>query len=352
MSASGPVTYSPDASIQAALDRIHAFGPYGYKPNLVANAVFCAGEWAARMGSAAQADTFCVRPVYGVCAVVLFYQGIRHRRWWLLATLGYGSLLECVGNAMRVYGHFEPTNVDAYIAQQVILVLTPAFFAAAHFTILTKVCYLFNPRYIAPLKPSWLIPFFVLLDVTSLAIQGGGAGKAAVAEIKGGSVSVVNGFGQVVTAGLGVQLAGYLAFNVIFILFVVRASSKQATQPSALWNGRTKLFLVATWTSALLVLGRSIFRTAEMAKGWIGEVATTEWYYLAFDATFVALAVVLLIVVSPTAYLPRAEDHAASKEVLPQTTSDVVMQSHVQLASPNSMRSMASADSEKLNFRI
>ena len=38
--------------------------------------------------------------VYGVCCLLLTYAGIRHRRWWMLATLALGAALECGGNAM------------------------------------------------------------------------------------------------------------------------------------------------------------------------------------------------------------------------------------------------------------
>ena len=85
-------------------------------------------------------------------------------------------------------------------------------------------------------------------------------------------------------------------------------------------------FLAAVWCSALLVLGRSIFRTIEMGRGWVGPVATTEWYYLVFDATLIALAVIILTVVSPCHYLPRIEadtDMATSKTAaLATPTSD------------------------------
>lgn len=262
-----------------------------------------------------------VSPVWALCTLAIAYQGIKGRRWWLLATLGAGSFLECCGNAIRIGGHFDSHNVNAYIAQQVILVLTPAFFAAAHFTILVKVCALFDTRYISPFKPKWLIPFFVIVDVASLAVQGAGSGLAATAEINGMDVATVNNKGQIVTAGLAIQLAGYICFNVFFILFVVRAN-KEANIHAKNWTKSMKTFLLATWISAILVLGRSCFRTAEMSKGWIGEVATTEWYYLVFDATFVALAVIILIVVSPTKYLPRLEDTTSELD-MPRTSSDL-----------------------------
>lgn len=251
--------------------------------------------------------------MFGLCAIALTVQGLRGKRWWLLATLAFGAWCECVGNGLRIYGHFHTDIVNPYIAQQVILVLTPAFFAAAHFTILTKVCMLYGPRYIWPVRPTWLIPLFVVLDVASLAVQGGGSGNAAVAEINGETVAKINSYGNIVVAGLAIQLAGYLAFNFLFILFVVRASADRRRGEAEWLTPRFKLFLAATWASALLVLGRSVFRTAEMGIGWVGRVATTEWYYLIFDATFVALAVIILTVVSPVQYLPRVQDYKEAK---------------------------------------
>ena len=44
-----------------------------------------------------------------------------------------------------------------------------------------------------------------------------------------------------------------------------------------------------------------------MALGWVGEVATREWYYLVFDASFVALAVLIITVISPVHFLQEVE---------------------------------------------
>ncbi|PWN36563.1 RTA1-domain-containing protein [Meira miltonrushii] len=289
-------TIDPNANltsdIRAALERINEFGPYGYRPDLGAAIVFCV--------------------VFGTLASILTYQGIRSKRWWLLGTLAFGSWCECVGNGVRIYGHYHPDVTDPYIAQQCILVLTPALFAAAHFTILTKMCHQYGAKYITPFRPAWLVPLFVVMDLASLAIQGAGSGLAATAEIDNKPVYTINNNGNVVVAGLAIQLAGYLAFNTLFILFIKRAIEDKRKGEAPWFNARQKLFFTAVYSSALLVLGRSAFRTAEMAKGWVGEVATTEWYYLVFDATFVALAVLIVTVVSPIYYLD--ETKASPKE--------------------------------------
>lgn len=290
------------SDVRQALERINEFGPYGYRPDLGGAIVFTI--------------------VYGLIATALTLQAIKGKRWWLLATLAFGSWCECVGNGIRIYGHFHPDVTDPYIAQQCILVLTPALFAAAHFTILTKMCHQFGANYISPFPPAWLVPLFVLMDIGSLAIQAAGSGLAAIAEIDNHPVDDINNKGNIVVGGLAIQLAGYLAFNILFILFIKRAIADKRKGEAQWFNARQKLFFTAVYVSALLVLGRSAFRTAEMGSGWVGKIATTEWYYLVFDATFVALAVLILTIISPINYMERVEQQSTKKQQQQQQSFD------------------------------
>ena len=103
----------------------------------------------------------------------------------------------------------HPCSYPVSNKSHLLYTLTPfcsAFFAAAHFTILTKVCLLYGEKLLWPVRSSWLIPCFVILDVASLAVQGGGSGQAATAEINGEDVSSVNSKGNIVVAGLAIQL--------------------------------------------------------------------------------------------------------------------------------------------------
>lgn len=82
---------------------------------------------------------------------------------------------------------------------QVIIVVTPVFFAAIHFTLLGRVLAIFGDKY-ALIKPKWIVPFFVSVDVASLIIQGVGSGKAAVAEIDS-DVDNIDVGGHIVVGG-------------------------------------------------------------------------------------------------------------------------------------------------------
>lgn len=254
--------------------------------------------------------------VFGICSAFILYRVFARRAWWVLATLGVGAVFECAGNAVRIYGHWHADVVDPYIAQQVILVLTPAFIAACHFATLGKLGQAYAhqlPRFIR--KPQWITAFFVILDVASLGIQGAGSGLAGSTEASDtdADVDTVNNYGLIVVGGLALQLVGYLVFNVVFVLFSLRLHRAGLLDSGS----RLRAFLIATWSASALILIRSTFRTVEMALGWIGPVATREWYYLVFDATLVAASIVLLTFYSPADHVPTGKvmEQAAEKYI-------------------------------------
>lgn len=102
------------------------YSPYGYQPVLSAPLLFTI--------------------LYAISACWHFGQNIVYRQWWLLV-LTFGCLFEAAGNACRIYGHYKPFNSDVYTAMQVILVITPALFAAIDFAILGRLSTIFPARY-------------------------------------------------------------------------------------------------------------------------------------------------------------------------------------------------------------
>ncbi|PWN25143.1 RTA1 like protein, partial [Jaminaea rosea] len=256
------------------------YGPYGYQPKLAPAVVFTV--------------------VYALLALVHLGLTVKSRQWWLIV-LALGAGFETAGNALRIYGHFYATVTDPYIAMQVLVVVTPAFFAAIHFAILGKVLILFGRKFCF-VPPKLIIPFFVTLDVASLAIQGGGSGIAATNEIRGRDPT---SGANIVVGGLAVQLLGYCIFDFLAILFAFKAfPAGEPVAPPKLWNRKMKIGVIMAFISALLVLTRSCFRTGEMAEGWIGPVAQKEWLYYVFDATPVSAAVLILAIWHPSFYLP------------------------------------------------
>ncbi|PWN29830.1 RTA1 like protein, partial [Jaminaea rosea] len=258
-------------------------GPYGYEPILWLPILFSG--------------------LYALSALLHVAQVSSTRHWWLLV-LVFGCIAESAGNGIRIYGHFDARAIDPYIAQQVILVVTPVFFAAVHFATLGRIIELFGQAFtFRYLSPAAITPCFVLLDLASLAVQGTGSGMAATAEVNGKDTTWG---GRIVVIGLCVQLVGYACFNWLLLTFVWRAvvTHHSTVSSNRLWTGKFKFFLLTFFLSSLLVLGRSTFRTYEMIKGWVGPISTVEWYFYAFDAAPVCAASLLLNLMFPGWVLP------------------------------------------------
>lgn len=109
---------------------------------------------------------------------------------------------------------------------------------------------------------------------------------------------------------MALQLAGYLVFDTLFVHFYYHVYREKHPLLK-----RYNTLLLAVITSSLLVVLRSIYRVAEMAAGWNGPINKKEWPLYSFDSTFVWLAVAVLNVVFPGAYLPKQ----FSWRVQPQT---------------------------------
>ncbi|PWN47362.1 RTA1-domain-containing protein [Violaceomyces palustris] len=265
-------------------------GPYGYLPVLSAPILFAT--------------------LFFLSTLAHLYKTLRTAHWWLLV-LVLGCLAEAGGHALRIYGHHDPFPKNPFVAMQVLLVITPVFFAAIDFAILARVSVLF-PVHLSLVRPSYILPFFVTLDILSLIIQAVGSAFAAFAQIEGKDTMPGS---RIIVAGLAIQLLGYLCFNVLLITFYRRVRKPTAENATLKdWNQRLNTFLIATFLSSLLILVRSIFRLVEMSVGWIGAVAHHEWAFYAFDATPVAMAVLILNYYFPGDYLPKAKGSQPNDE--------------------------------------
>lgn len=249
---------------------------YGYTPALSAAIIFTALFFASSLGHIAQV--------------------IMYRQWWLVI-LPIGTLAETAGHVMRIYGNHDDKLRDPYVAMMCLLIITPCLFAAVHFATLGRIMTLFPARF-SPVKPVYVTPFFVTVDIASLIIQGIGAGMSGTAD-SDSDPDLHNG-SMIVVAGVALQLAGYLVFDTLFVYFWYHV--RKENFPLLRRYGTLMYGILA---SSLLIVLRSIYRVIEMAFGWDGVISSHEWALFVFDATFVWLAVVVLNGIHPGAYLPK-----------------------------------------------
>jgi len=84
---------------QSSLNKIYElYGPYGYIPSEVGAIIFTI--------------------VFGLLTLSHTFQAVHSKHYFMLV-VAFGAFCECVGNGIRIYGHFHAQVVDPYIAQQV-----------------------------------------------------------------------------------------------------------------------------------------------------------------------------------------------------------------------------------------
>lgn len=196
-----------------------------------------------------------------------------------------------------------------------LLVITPCLFAAVrrddshqvHFTSIGRVATMF-PRKYSLIRPIYVMPVFVTIDVFSLFVQAAGAALAGSAD----SASSSHTGSMIVVGGVALQLAGYLLFNFVFISFWLRVRKDRTPQLE-----RMEPFLYAVLVSSIFIILRSIFRVIEMGLGWKGVINSTEWTLYVFDGALIVIAVTILNVYNPSKYLPKhfSWRHDADKQM-------------------------------------
>ncbi|KAJ5835386.1 RTA-like protein [Penicillium robsamsonii] len=228
--------------------------------------------------SASSAVAFAA--VFGLTAAIHIWQLGRNRTWYFIPFI-IGGLFEAFGYLARYASAQEAPDFTTkpYIAQSLMLLLAPAFFAASIYMILGRIIRLLDAASCSLVRPSWLTKIFVTGDVLSFFIQSGGGGMLATAKDK----SKVNLGNNMIVAGLFVQIIFFGFFIVICLVFHRRMLSTPLHAVGDTQIPWTR-YMKVLYTASVLVLVRSIYRVAEYVQGSDGFLQSKEAFIYVFDA--------------------------------------------------------------------
>ncbi|KAJ5316504.1 hypothetical protein N7508_001012 [Penicillium antarcticum] len=240
--------------------------------------------------------------LFGLTTVIHLWQLGRNRSWYFIPFL-IGSLFEACGYVARFVSAEEtPTwTTKPYIAQSLMLLLAPAFFAASIYMVLGRIIRLLNGASCSLVRPSWLSKIFVTGDVLSFFIQSGGGGLLATAKDQ----SKVKQGNNMIVVGLFVQILFFGFFIVVSFVFHRRmlATPLYAVGDTKIpWTSYMRVLYVAS----ALVMIRSIYRVAEYVQGSDGYLQSKEVFIYVFDAALMLIVCLLFNVFHPSKILPRA----------------------------------------------
>ncbi|KAM0323273.1 hypothetical protein ACHAQA_008864 [Verticillium albo-atrum] len=210
-------------------------------------------------------------------------------RVWIMIPIIIGGIFELIGYGARFASGKETPDwtLTPYILQALLLLVAPALFAATIYMELGRIVTLIDGEGHALIPRKWMTKIFVIGDILSFILQGGGGGYQAA-----GSLEALETGAKVIIVGLFVQLIFFGIFLVVAVNFHLKVR-RAPTGRSCIgipWQKHLKVL----YTAGLLIMVRSIFRAVEYLQGFDGYLLSHEVYLYIFDALLMAIVMVLL----------------------------------------------------------
>lgn len=226
----------------------------------------------------------------------------RYRFWRVTYFCFWASLIFTTGWILRCISSFDPSNLNVYIAQNILVFAGPPVYAAAEYNALGRLM-----RYVpmhSPLHPDRLVYVFIYIGVAVECLTATGASLYASASGQGLDIYVRGGY--LISTALVLQGA----VEVLFMGMIVQMHRRCARHNMLSRNIR-KLCFMLYGTSTLLLL-RCIFRAVEAFSTYtVTSCDSTcrfflyhEWYLYAFEAAPMVLYSYWLNIMHPGRCLP------------------------------------------------
>ncbi|GAA5950341.1 hypothetical protein JCM21900_003698 [Sporobolomyces salmonicolor] len=256
------------------------FNIYGYDPSLAAAIVFIVA--------------------FSLITIVQTGLVARSRIWWLSVIL-VGGIGEIIGWAGRLWSALNVYSLNAFLVQEICLILAPCFFSATVYGILGMLVRAIGPEY-SILRPALYLWVFCLCDLIAIVIQAVGGAKAALALQASESSSTGT---HIMLAGIVFQLFSMAIFCCLGLDFFRRARKDPLySGKHNVREGRIGLLgFGLTWGSTWILI-RCIYRTVELAEGWSGYLITHQPYFCVLDSMSMVLCQAVFCFTWPSWCLP------------------------------------------------
>ncbi|KAG2348967.1 RTA1-domain-containing protein [Suillus weaverae] len=240
---------------------------------------------------------------FGFVLLIAFIQSYRiiykDARWMLPMVIGEYSTSQshnfyATGFGFRFALHYNPDSLGIYIAEYLMIVLSPCFFIAANYVLLGRLAREIDCVHQVLLPVRWLTLIFVLSDVTTFVIQAVGASMTTSTVYN----SALTGL-HVFLAGLVLQLASFIFFCVVYARFLYKVRAEEQAMwmrdSKQHWNSDWRTLAAATAVSCITILIRSCYRVAEIAQGFHGSLGSSEEAFYLGDTLPLLVAIVIYV---------------------------------------------------------
>lgn len=225
---------------------------------------------------------------------------ISYHQWWFLSTWGTGMVLEIIGYSGRIWYHLNDNSGSAYIMELVCITVAPCFLMAGIYYILAQLILIYGNHF-SRLKPMQYSLIFVICDVISVFIQGGGGGSAS-------NINSQETGRYVMIAGLAFQVLTMTVFQFLWYDFLWKIYKSQKNYNDEQFNpvyanirhGRLMPFFKAGVSiSVVLIYIRSIYRLIETSIAWNSYLSQKEIYFDILEGLMLGLSGLIMMILSP-----------------------------------------------------
>lgn len=248
--------------------------------------------------------------VFSIFFIINLIFCVYYHQWVFLCTWGVGLAIEVVGYAFRLYFNLNGDSFRAFIVQFVFLVIGPCFLINGLNYVQSQIILVYGNQY-SVLKPMDHYHLFLIFDLACLIIEAVGCaiyGRAMDVNIgEDRSSSAVSDLGRYIAcAGLALQVVSITTSQIFWYVFL-RKISKRYKEDGFNPEYRSfrekenllKRFIIGISFSFLCIYIRCIYRTVERGTGYPWSATVDESNMNFVEGMMVALAGLLLIVVSP-----------------------------------------------------
>ncbi|KAG1870448.1 RTA1 like protein-domain-containing protein [Suillus tomentosus] len=231
--------------------------------------------------------------LYAVASLCLFTRLFMNKAWWGLC-LPIASTLMSVGFFMRIPMATNPNSLPIFMAQQLLTLLPPAAYLAFNYILYGRfIVHCVDRRY-SWIKPEKVARYFVISDITTFLIQGGGGGLEASKNATSAKLG-----SDILLAGLILQTVSFALFMILVVHAwhcIVRDGLMFRKEP---W-GQILWILMFSSTAYMI---RCIYRVTELGQGNGGYLLTHEIYFYLLDSLPLLIGICTYIIYWPTKYL-------------------------------------------------
>ncbi|CAG7853915.1 SubName: Full=Related to RTM1 protein {ECO:0000313/EMBL:CCA67908.1} [Serendipita indica DSM 11827] len=248
--------------------------------------------------------------IFGLLLIAHVFQAARARIWYTWPLI-LSTAIEFVGYVLREWCIKNPHVMAPYIISQVFIILAPACLAANLYMFVGRAMLYVGPGY-SIVRPSWITPTFVTLDVVSIATQGMGSAFLFGSET---SLDKLKRGRMILILGLFIQLVAFTVFLFFAIWF-----DRKTTVTLRNHVARLRPLMNSFYISGALILLRSIYRAIEFItvdftkRPATGYLFNVEWTYYVLDALPITLSILIYNILFPANYLPKNKKETMAQE--------------------------------------